>query len=69
MSRRDGKTTKKNHGVTFKVKVELEAIKDEQTLVELAERFDIYPYLLCGLDTTETNGMDEAANQLKTTLC
>ena len=34
---------RRNHGAAFKAKVALEAIKEEQTLVELAERFQVHP--------------------------
>ena len=34
---------RRNHGAAFKAKVALEAIKGEQTLVELAERFEVHP--------------------------
>jgi transposase len=34
---------RRNHGAVFKAKVALEAIKGEQTLVELAERFQVHP--------------------------
>ncbi len=34
---------RRNHGATFKAKVALEAIKNEQTLSELAERFEVHP--------------------------
>ena len=37
------KRPRRNHGSSFKAKVALEAIKGEQTLVELAERFQIHP--------------------------
>ncbi len=37
------KRPRRNHGATFKAKVALEAIKGEQTLVELAERFQVHP--------------------------
>jgi transposase-like protein len=37
------KRPRRNHGAAFKAKVALEAIKGEQTLVELAERFQIHP--------------------------
>jgi len=33
------KRPRRNHGSAFKAKVALEAIKEEQTLVQLAERF------------------------------
>jgi transposase len=34
---------RRNHGAVFKAKVALEAIKGEQTLSELAERFEVHP--------------------------
>ena len=34
---------RRNHGAAFKAKVALEAIKGEQTLSELAERFQVHP--------------------------
>lgn len=37
------KRPRRNHGATFKAKVALEAIKEEQTLVQLAQRFDVHP--------------------------
>ena len=37
------KRPRRNHGSAFKAKVALEAIKGEQTLVELAERFEVHP--------------------------
>ena len=39
MSRRP----RRNHSAAFKAKVALEALKDGQTLVELAERFEVHP--------------------------
>ncbi len=33
---------RRNHGATFKAKVALAAIKGDQTLVELAERFQVH---------------------------
>lgn len=36
------KRLRRNHGATFKAKVALEAIKGEQTLVELAQRFQVH---------------------------
>lgn len=37
------KRPRRNHGAAFKAKVALEAIKGQQTLVELAERFEVHP--------------------------
>ena len=37
------KDHRRNHGAVFKAKVALEAIKGEQTLVELSERFQVHP--------------------------
>ena len=37
------KRPRRNHGAAFKAKVALEAIKGEQTVIELAERFQIHP--------------------------
>jgi transposase len=40
------KRPRRNHSSAFKAKVALEAIKGEQTLVELSERFQIHPNLI-----------------------
>ncbi len=37
------KRPRRNHGAAYKAKVALEAIKGEQTLIELAERYQIHP--------------------------
>jgi transposase len=37
------KRPRRNHGAAFKAKVALEAIKGEQTLTELSERFQVHP--------------------------
>ena len=37
------KRPRRNHGAGFKAKVALEALKGEQTLVELAARFQVHP--------------------------
>ncbi len=37
------KRPRRNHGSTFKAKVALEAIKGEETTVQLAERFEVHP--------------------------
>jgi len=36
------KRPRRNHGAVFKAKVALEALKGEQTLVELSERFQVH---------------------------
>jgi transposase len=37
------KRPRRNHSAPFKAKVALEALKEGQTLVELAERFQVHP--------------------------
>jgi len=37
------KRPRRNHGTAFKAKVALEAIKEQQTLTELADRFQVHP--------------------------
>lgn len=37
------KRPRRNHSPTFKAKMALTAIKGEQTLAQLAERFDVHP--------------------------
>ena len=37
------KRPRRNHGTAFKAKVALEAIKGEETTVELAGRFEVHP--------------------------
>jgi len=34
---------RRNHSPAFKAKVALEALKGEQTTIEIAERFDVHP--------------------------
>jgi transposase-like protein len=37
------KRTRRNHGGVFKAKVAVEAVKGEQTLAELSQRFQVHP--------------------------
>jgi transposase len=37
---------RRNHSPAFKAKVALEAVKGEQTLIEIAERFDVHPTVI-----------------------
>ncbi len=37
---------RRNHSPAFKAKVALEAVKGEQTTIELAERFDVHPQVI-----------------------
>jgi len=37
------KRSRRNHSAAFKAKVAVEALKGEQTVIQLAERFDVHP--------------------------
>ena len=37
------KRPRRNHSVGFKAKVALEAVKEEQTLIQLSEQFQVHP--------------------------
>jgi len=37
------KRPRRNHAPAFKAKVALEAIKGEQTIIELSQRFQVHP--------------------------
>lgn len=36
-------TTKRNHSIEFKTKVGLEAIKEKQTIEEIARKYEVHP--------------------------
>lgn len=37
------KRLRRNHSAAFKAKVALAAVKDDQTLAQLTEQFDVHP--------------------------
>jgi transposase-like protein len=37
------KRPRRNHRASFKAKIAIEALKEDQTIVELAERFQVHP--------------------------
>ena len=37
------KRSRRNHSPAFKAKVALEALKGQQTVIQIAERFDVHP--------------------------
>ena len=37
------KRSRRNHSAAFKAKVALEALKGQQSVIEIAERFDVHP--------------------------
>jgi len=53
------KRPRRNHGAPFKAKVALEAIKDEQTLVELSQRFQVHQNLIVQWKKQLLNRADE----------
>src|SRR4030067_2709662 len=62
------KRPRRNHGAAFKAKVALEAIKGEQTIVELAERFDVHPNQITEWKKQLMEGAEEVfAKDKKTT--
>ena len=54
------KRSRRNHSATFKAKVALEAIKGQQTVIEIAERFDVHPTQVTQWKTQLLEGAAEA---------
>jgi hypothetical protein len=51
------KRPRRNHSSVFKAKVALAAVKGDQTLAQLAERFDVHPHQItpsCPLSRSRT---------------
>ena len=53
------KTKRRRFSADFKAKVALEALKGEQTLSELATRFDLHPNMIAQWKRQATEGMVE----------
>ena len=53
------KNKRRRFSADFKVKVALEALKGEQTLAELATRFDLHPNMIAQWKRQATEGMVE----------
>ena len=54
------KRSRRNHSAAFKAKVALEAIKGQQTVIEIAERFDVHPTQVTQWKTQLLDGAAEA---------
>ena len=59
------KRPRRNHGAAFKAKVALEAIKGEQTIVELAERFQVHPNQITEWKKQRLEGAEEVFSKDK----
>jgi transposase len=71
-------TTKRNHSIEFKTKVGLEAIKEKQTIEDIASKYEVHPSVVknwkklvldnisnCFSKATKTNKISESeANDL-----
>jgi transposase len=57
---------RRNHSPAFKAKVALEAIKGEQTVIEIAERFDVHPNVVTKWKRQLAEGASEVFGSLET---
>ncbi len=56
------KTKRKRYAAEFKAKVALEAIKGEQTLAELAARYNLHPNMITNWKRQAIDNMAEASS-------
>ena len=47
---------RRNHSPAFRAKVALEAIKGEQPIIEIAERFDVHPNVITEVEAPAPGG-------------